>query len=417
MTNTIRLEQLTYLLQGKNTVVTDERVFELSVEVTSEVKELLSHLDSESVPFDIDGDYFKADQVVVGKTYKIDLDPSQLLRAGYEVYLGWKDFFSFPKNLIKSPNCFYVHSTKSIYLGDAQFISEPTLKCYLDALKLIACLDKAADHQEDSSSDRKTFIFLHKARLNIECDYTFEDIEHGIDGITQVDTWFSQSTHKDQRKAIFKAALYDQLKSVDVGKRFQYLIANFGEISAQVVEDYNLYVSEFSFDDVRLEYQEKKREYIVKINDTFNDIQTKALGIPVSIGLVAFRLSSQKAPPQMENIAADFLLYSAAMIYGLMMFLLVLNQMHTLSSLKKEYKDQIVRLKRKYPKQHVAIKNEFDELDRRHCFQKLQLSFFVVLVSVLVYLVDHYIQFDLWNYLVKTFPVFTFIDGLTFPSE
>ncbi|RTZ17351.1 hypothetical protein EJ063_00800 [Vibrio aquaticus] len=401
-----KLEQLVYLLQNENTVVTDDGFFELFIDVTAEVKSLLTCLDDESVPFDVNGSYFKADQLLEGQTCKVELDPSQLMRAGYEIYLKWEDFFSYPKNLTQAPVCFYVHSSKSVYLGDSENISEPTLKCYLDVLKLINCLKKASDHSEDSSSDKKTFIFLHKARMNIECDYSLKDIEHGIDGITQVDTWFGQKTHKDQRKAIFKAALYDQLKSVDSNKRFQHLIANFGDISAKLVEDYNLYVSEFSFDDVRLEYQEKKREFIVKINDTFNDIQTKALGIPVSIGLVAFRLSSQNIDANAKNLAADFLLYAAAMIYGLMMFLLVCNQLHTLKSLKKEYRDQEARLKRKYPKQHGAIRGEFKELDRRHRFQKFQLCFFLFLVGVLVYLVDHYIHFDLWNYLVDTFPAF-----------
>ncbi|PTP34449.1 hypothetical protein [Vibrio splendidus] len=398
-----RLEQVVALFNSGKSIINEQNQFELSVTMTDEFKLLLSQLDDQGLSFDIDGEIFKLDDIEVGNTYNIEFEPVLLREEGVSIYRSWEEFFSFPMNLYHSPEAFYIHSEQDIYLGCDNDLQK-TVKCYIDTLSLISCLSDCSDHQEESSDQHQNVIFLHKARLEIECKYSLEDIEHGLDGITSIVTWLDQKTHSDQRKAIFKAALYDNLKSVKKADRFKYLISHFGVFSTQVIEDYSLYVSEFSFDDVRLEYQEKKREYLTKINDTFSAIQTKALGIPVSIALVALRLSSHTQQTTM-SIATDFLLYSAACIYGLMMLLLIFNQKHSLKSIKHEYKGQITRLKKEYPTQHELIKKEFKELDNRHFFQQCQLNIFALLTIVFIYLVDHYLDFELWTYILDTFPL------------
>ncbi|MDO6499597.1 hypothetical protein [Photobacterium sanguinicancri] len=396
-----RLEQVVALFSASKARYNNEKQFELSFVMTDEFKLVLAELDQEGLSFDIDGDYFKPNTIKIGNTYDVEMDPILLREAGLPIYTCWDEFFSYPKHLSESPEAFYIHGANDIFLGCDDNLQK-TVKCYIDTLHLISCLNDCADHAEETSSQRHKVIFLHKARLEIECSYSLEDIEHGIDGITSIVTWLAQKTHKDQRKSIFKAALYDNLKSVEKSNRFRYLVTHFGSVSTQVIEDYNLYVSEFSFDDVRLEYQEKKREYLTKINETFSAIQTKALGIPVSIGLVALRLSSQKATQL--TLSTDFLLFSAACIYGLMMLLLIFNQKHSLKSIKHEYRGQITRLKKEYPKQHEHIKKEFKELDSRHRFQQWQLNIFAFLTVIFIFLVDHYLSFDLWGYMLDTFP-------------
>ncbi|TOB59545.1 hypothetical protein CGK02_21970, partial [Vibrio parahaemolyticus] len=188
----------------------------------------------------------------------------------------------------------------------------------------------------------------------------------------------------------FKTALYDFLKSVQKERRFEYLITHFGEFSAQVIENYDLYVSEFSFDDVRLEYQEKKRDYMLKINETFSSIQTKALGIPVSLAFVAIRLSTSKTDSLTE--ATNMLLFVAALVYGVMMWLLIQNQKHSLKSIEIEYKGQINRLKKEYPDHHDKIILEFEDLDKRCRTQRFQLNVFLVLIIGLVLI--SYIHLD-----------------------
>lgn len=161
-----------------------------------------------------------------------------------------------------------------------------------------------------------------------------------------------------------------------------YLVTHFGEFSSQVIENYDLYVSEFSFDDVRLEYQEKKREYMLKINEVFSSIQTKALGIPISLALVATRLSTSKTDSLTDT--TNSLLFIAALMYSLMMVLLILNQKHSLKSIETEYKGQIKRLKKEYPDQHGNIVLEFKDLDGRCCTQRVQLNLFLIMIVILM---------------------------------
>ena len=401
MSATECLKAIIELFNSTKVKYNNKKLFELSVVMTSELKETLKNLDIKEIPFDINGDYFKPQDIELEVQYKLEMDPHLIREAGVLIYNCWDEFFSFPRHLSQSPEAFYIHKTRDAYLGSDENINK-TVKCYIDTLHLISSLNKCAEHTETTADKRHNVIFLHKARLEIECDYELKDIEHGIDGITSIVTWLAQDTHQDQRKSIFKAALYDILKSEKKSRRFRYLVTNFGIISTQIIENYNLYVSEFSFDDVRLEYQEKKREYLTKINETFSSIQTKALGIPISIALVALRLSSQK--PTQLTLATDFLLFSAACIYSLMMILLIFNQKHTLKSIKHEYIGQITRLKKKYPKQHEQIKIEFNELDSRQRFQQWQLNIFAFLTFTFLLLVDHYLSFDLSQYILDTFP-------------
>ena len=185
--------------------------------------------------------------------------------------------------------------------------------------------------------------------------------------------------------------MYSVLVNISKTDRLVYLINNFGEFSKRLNENYQLFVSEFSFDEVRKEYEENKRDYFSKLNDIFTSVQTKMLGIPISLGIASFKMSSI-----VDDISfwTNFLLLLSIVIYSVMMVMLIKNQKHTLESIKNEYKSQMARLKHQYAEQYENIKNIEKELNTRYSFQKTCLNGFYVMTASLFVLV---IALFFWN--------------------
>ena len=156
------------------------------------------------------------------------------------------------------------------------------------------------------------------------------------------------------------------LSGIQKNARLTYLLTNFGEFSKRLSENYHLFVSEFSFDEVRKEYEESKREYLTKLNDIFSSVQTKMLGIPVSLAVASIKIS-----PIIDanSFWSNLLLFTAVWVYSYMMFSLIKNQTHTLSSVRDEYQSQMNRLKHQYSEQYEIIKHIEHDLDKRHDFQ------------------------------------------------
>ncbi|MBO2563775.1 hypothetical protein [Shewanella algae] len=353
------------------------------------------------VAFDITKNVYDREILTIGSSYQFEVDFDLIRRSHLCFFLDWDDFLKHKINLSIIPPFFYIVQSNDLYIEGEDGSENQNIRCYLDTVDLIYCLDKCCDHSEISASNEKNYYFLYKSKIIIECKYTYNDIKHGIDGITTIKSWLEQEEHAEQRVSIFKSSLYELLKKIDDSSKFSFFVKNFGAFSKAVIEDYNLYVSEFSFDKVRLEYKEKKREYIVKINDTFNTIQTKALGIPVSICLVALKNSSSAT---LKNTpSSDFLIYCAVYIYAAMMFLLIVNQMHSLITIRDEVNDQERRLKNEFYEQYADIKSEFSSVYFRYRLQLLQMILFIFLIVGFVYLVDYYMKFNFFMYLRENF--------------
>ncbi len=394
MTKIELLNQISSFIDTFKLISSNEDDYTCQVKMTAEIKELLTSWEGEDLILTIDSladsSSPDAEKTVVGSDYQVSISLVHLRQDGIEIYSNWAQFFENSKNKCVIPDSFYIIHDKSKYTGQTDELTGD-LKHYINTVSLINILLEQADHTDTvNGSNVPNVVMLHKNRLEIPCKYKLEDIQSGLDGITHISKWIKDKAHKDQRVSIFKTALYDFLKSVQKERRFEYLITHFGEFSAQVIENYDLYVSEFSFDDVRLEYQEKKRDYMLKINETFSSIQTKALGIPVSLAFVAIRLSTSKTDSLTE--ATNMLLFVAALVYGVMMWLLIQNQKHSLKSIEIEYKGQINRLKKEYPDHHDKIILEFEDLDKRCRTQRFQLNVFLVLIIGLVLI--SYIHLD-----------------------
>lgn len=309
----------------------------------------------------------------------IQISSEDLSLIGLNVYTSWDDFLKSRKNIFKTPENFLILSDGVIFPQNSK---EGKIKHYLEVRDFLTILIKNADHTINLTSEViEEVIFLHKTKIEIPILLDEMSIQNSLDGFTIIKSLFEDNSHVEQKKSILKEVLYGLLNAINKSERLLYLLSNFGEFSKRLSENYQLFVSEFSFDDVRKEYEESKREYIVKLNDIFASVQTKMLGIPISLAVASIKLSPII---DITTFWSNLLLFLAVGLYSWMMFILISNQKHTLSSVRDEYRSQMTRLRHQYSEQYDSIKQIQIDLDTRYDFQIKSLQRFKVLILALL---------------------------------
>ncbi|WP_051219414.1 hypothetical protein [Oceanobacter kriegii] len=315
----------------------------------------------------------------IGQAIKLAFKFNDFSEAGVPLYKTWDEFLAKISHRKKAPNYFYIIDE---YCQHPCTVPTGKLKHYLEVITLVGILNDNADLPFDSGADPK-LIFLHKGRLDIPLRFTPVDLSNGLDGISIFEGVFADESQKEQKKSILKECLYNILSSVQEKDRLSYLLLNFGLFSKQVDDNYRLFVSEFSFDEVRLEYEEKKRDYISSINGIAADVHSKMMGIPVSMVLLAFKIQSVT---NSQSLFSNLFLLIAISVYAIMMLALIKNQNHTLDATGTEFSGQIRRLKSKFPSQYKEVLDVKASVEDRIRYQKRYFSAFkVALYSLLAF--------------------------------
>lgn len=306
------------------------------------------------------------------------LDPDNVPGLNSMVYESWESFLSMRRNITNTPALFLILEDDSVY---PTANPTQTLKHYQEVQKFIGMLTDHADHQTDITAGiPSNLIFLHKNRLEVEMTFTPDALINGLDGVSIIASLLEDPTHSEQKKSILKEVLHSILANIPEQTRLHHLLQHFGEFSKRFNENYQLFVSEFSFDDVRKEYEEKKRDYLLKLNTAFAEVSAKMLGVPIALAMVSFKLSGTI---DHSSLWANAMLLLAVIVYITLMIALIKNQKHSLNAIKAEYESHMARLKNQYADQYQKIEGMKSDLDNRYRFQMNTLSFFYWLFFVL----------------------------------
>lgn len=363
--------------------------FKFSSEVSSEFIQDIEPISSQIIPeisyIDKEKNVEKVDEWTTlksqsGLTVTVSLSQDALISNGFPVYQDWASFLEYKKNFFTIPDDCLLLQDELIF---SQCKNQKKFCHYKRVHSVLQLLKDNADHLQCFSDDIiNEYLFLHRSALLISSKKLNGDfLEIELDGLDILNSILSENSHEQQKKSIFREVLYGLLIDVPEEKRLEYLFRNFSEFSKRINENYQLFVSEFSFDKVRLEYEEAKRDYFLKINDIFSSIQAKMLGVPISIVLTAIELND---PENSSDDLSTLLIRIAIIVYSIFMFMLLINQNHTLKSIKEEYTSQMKRLKYHYTAQYEQIGDILGELDKRALFQKVLLKFCAVIVVLLV---------------------------------
>lgn len=312
------------------------------IERTDENCALLKSLDDEGLLFPAPPDTFVPSEALYSE---IQLQPPKNDSGFFAKNL--EDLLARPSYLHDSPASFYIADLGQSYPSDGVVCSE--VRRYLDTISLVQILRSFADYFDYSTGSLR-LVFLQKTKLEIIVKYNVEDLFE-LDKIDEFKIIFEENVHVEQRRTIFKQVLIDVLSDLNCEECFSEAIKKFSFIYGKFLDNYKLYVSDFSFDKIYKEISDKKLEYILKINKNLSEIQNQLLTVPLAALLVGSQMTSGS---NVKNLT----IYLSAIIFAFFISLLLRNQRRSLDAINQE----IISQKEQLKYEHQALDDRFDHI-------------------------------------------------------
>ncbi|MBZ6068510.1 hypothetical protein ACKC5O_01825 [Aeromonas schubertii] len=263
------------------------------------------------------------------------------------------------KAKIKEPRHYYIVS-EDYYSGDND--APECIVTYRSILNLIELLKESALYLDQ---DKSELLFLYEGKFSIPVLYSYDDFIN-IDGfyLNKIKNSFSDSLHREQKLAIFSTCIIEMSKGVALENRFKYILSNLYELYEKLSEGYAIFSSDFSYKKIRDEIDAAKVEFTQKIHSALTDIQNQVLGIPIA---TVISTTQMKASDHFldYNFIINSSILTGSIIFAIMVWFLVRNQVITLHSLKKDVLSQRIAIDMKFSSLSERFKRDFDELDTR----------------------------------------------------
>jgi hypothetical protein len=305
---------------------------------------------------------------------------------------------NIPLNEYKQKDCFFAKDINELVLFGDNCINPPTefllfehegtkfhlhsedppsnkIAHFLQISELLKLLEKFIDHKEPNK-----LIFLHSSRVIIPTKgYDPCILSSELDGFSILQRILIEDGHKEEKANILKETLAAFCTRLGDKNALEHLIQCFSEFTLRFEESYRSFVTNFSFNDVRREYEERNREYIAKLNSAFSEVANKLLTLPVTVFLAFSQmkvLQGIKDPYKLQEALSQNI---GLVLLGLFVFLYIREittiQRSTLESIKVEFKDLMNRLQAEHPTGYKRVKEIDRALGRRYTVLKRGLLF------------------------------------------
>lgn len=287
------------------------------------------------------------------------------------------DLLASPINRVTQPDVFYVADLNFLSSEDAE--TPDPVAGYFEALAFTQLLSEMADHRsEEPLGD--VLIFLGKeGKLDIPLTYTVPDLRP----LPEIDTFrttLPERPHQDVKRTLFRSAVIQIAAEQLSHQRLPMLLRNYELLISKFSENYDLFVSGFSFETELARVHEAKRDYTLKLNGALNDIHAKLIAIPVAVVLVGGQMKADSsAAATLQNIV----LLAGALVFALLMLFITANQRHSLRAIRQDYEARNGQLRAELPAHlYEKIGVVFGDLNNRYKLLKRML-FIVDIVVVL----------------------------------
>lgn len=300
---------------------------------------------------------------------------------------------------------YYFQSEKPeyYYIADLDFLSTennvyPIISKYNQVIELVKLLSEICDHQIKEHFNIR-FILLDRIKVEIPILYKTHDLVNlkNLDQVESLISLIRNGDLADQRKIILKKVLTEALRHRQPDKCFLYILNNFENIKKQFDDNYELYIRSFSFEKLKEEIEEKKIEYLAKLNGVIGDIKNKLLAIPLAVIVIGTQYKYSGCLT-LQNI----LILIGILFFVILMTILIVNQGHTLLHINNEIEGLKTRFENKYSDIEKKFKKDFDVLKRRYRWQ----VFFLITILLIIWSVGFtgvYV-FDLYTPGCQIFP-------------
>ncbi|MBD3841881.1 hypothetical protein [Acinetobacter junii] len=228
--------------------------------------------------------------------------------------------------------------TQSFYIYDQAVRYVPGIATSNELLKNIFSIAdlfsnlKIISDLNGDTGNKSFIIFVGKKNLKINSEYNSNDLNLDLVTVKSFVRDFIQNDfHQQDRHLSVINGLHENFKESEIS--LSILLKSFENFYRIVKSNFQLYMDKFSFDDFKNKVEEDRREYTIKINKVFSDMQNQLLTLPIATVLAA---------GQMVNVtsAGDFikniLIVVGIIIFCVFVLMQISNQNSTLGALEAE---------------------------------------------------------------------------------
>ena len=270
-----------------------------------------------------------------------------------------EDLLKNPARSRRAPSRFYIADLDYLHPDQKAYMPNQ-VRGYFQRLGFIDSLQPPFADYHHTASGPETLVFMadKKLEVSINIDPSELDPIPAVDKL--MEEYIFSTEHKDHKKTIIRTCITDlfaapnsKITKIDISDIFKE-----AELLLEDVKDnYELFISEFSFKKIKNEIEREKLEFTIKLNTVFSSIQNQLLAIPVALVLVG---------GQMENTGSwnqkNVVIWLGGFVFTFLLSLLVRNQKNTLSAIRQEIDQQW----RKIESDHRPVADRFRDLEDRH---------------------------------------------------
>lgn len=233
---------------------------------------------------------------------------------------------------------------------------------YKDAVAFAQLLKITADHSSEEGNILTCF-FYDGVKITVPIRYVEQDIAI-LDNLEELTHSF-QSPRLKERIQIFKSSLVKSaISAPSESQLFPHLIANFLCIRSSFEQDWNLYVSDFSMDEVLNDLEEKILKIAENLTSTLSDLQKTMIAIPLAIIFAAPRINTNDI--QTWN---NGLIVASVWLFGMFTWTFFINHKRALRFIINEIEETEQFVQDKHHDIAEKINSKFKALRKRCDYQ------------------------------------------------
>ncbi|EXB70466.1 hypothetical protein J525_0903, partial [Acinetobacter sp. 21871] len=139
--------------------------------------------------------------------------------------------------------------------------------------------------------------------------------------------------HQEDRHLAVINGLHESYKENEIS--LSVFLKGFDTLYRMVKSNFQLYMDKFSFNDFKNKVEEDRREYTIKINKVFSDMQNQLLTLPIATVLAAGQMDSINSA---SGFIKNTLIMIGIIIFCVFVLMQIANQKITLKALDEEIK-------------------------------------------------------------------------------
>ncbi|WP_312082159.1 MULTISPECIES: hypothetical protein [Epilithonimonas] len=319
------------------------------------------------------------DDVKVDSKYSFDLVWSKFRKYGF--YIKCEDFLIHNKK--ESKDDFYI-----LEIDSKRDIKNCFVKNYLDNISLITYVDELSEFKEDEN-----IIFSENKYLKLPIEYSEKDLDKTLFLFPENFSenflkYFRCSTKEIQY--IFKNELIDFLREKPEKERFKFLLKNLESYYNQCLRSVDYYLSNYSFNKIKLELDNSVLDFSTKIRSVINDSQGKLITIPAT-AVLAFSTFDFFDPFNIKN----FVIVLASATFAYLMNIFINNQVTALDIIKNNISNYKAIFKNKNKEEisdinsitsSVFFKTENELLEQRKMLFNIKVINWLIPIIIIAFL-------------------------------